>query len=81
MKTTNANKFENLDIMDKFLQKRKWLKVTWEQMENMNTHISTQQIKFIITFVCMYVCTYAGVYPYTHNIWPNYVYSRNASLV
>lgn len=52
--------------MDKFLQKRKWLKVTWEQMENMNTHISTQQIKFIITFVCMYV--HMQAYTHTHTI-------------
>ena len=43
-----ANKLDNLEEMDKFLNTHTLLKLRWEEMENLNRHITSEQIESVI---------------------------------
>ena len=43
-----ANKMDNLEVMDKFLEKHNLLKLNQEETENMNRPITTTEIETVI---------------------------------
>ena len=47
MENFYANKFDNLDDMDEFLDRRKWPKIMKEQIDNLNI-MSVNEIEFIV---------------------------------
>ena len=42
-----VNKFHNLDDMDNFLERFKLLKLSQEEIDNLNSPIFTKEIKFV----------------------------------
>ena len=47
MENFYANKFDNLDDMDEFLDRWKWPKIMKEQIDNLNI-MSVNEIEFIV---------------------------------
>ena len=43
-----AHKFNNLDKMEKVLERHKLSKLTQEQRDNLNSHISINRIEFVV---------------------------------
>ena len=43
-----ANKMDNLEEMDKFLEKYNFLKLNREEIENLNRHITSKEIETLI---------------------------------
>ena len=39
---------DNLEEMDKFLEKYNFLKLNWEEIENLNRHITSKEIETLI---------------------------------